>query len=110
MEGACIYINSLNESTLLMYKEYTNNQVFLLYYANYKLYYSFINTKMLTNSIPIDCIHILTSLPFYYNNLEKTIKIWRILALNKLKNNIFNNIFYINNKKYKTNFYEKFSK
>ena len=115
MEGACIYINNLNQSILLIYKEYSNNEVFLLYYVNYNIYYSFINTKMLTNIIPIDCIHILTRLPFYYNNLEKTIEIWRILALNKLKNNNFNNNNnnFNNDRKYKnskTDFYEKFSK
>jgi hypothetical protein len=115
MEGACIYINSLNESTLLIYKEYSNNKVFLLYYVNYKLYYSFITTKMLTNIIPVDCIHILTKLPFY-QNLEKTIEIWRLLVLNELKNNNnFNNNNMHNNiknnyKNSKTDFYEKFSK
>lgn len=109
MEGACIYINSLNESTLLIYKEYSNNEVFLVYYVNYNLYYSFITSKMLTNIIPSDCIHILTSLPFYYNNLEKTIEIWRILVLHKLKNK--NNFDYNNNyNNSRTDFYEKFSK
>lgn len=106
MEGACIYINNFNESTLLIYKEYINNEIFLLYYCNYKLYYSFITSKLLTNIIPFDCIHILTKLPFYYNDLEKTIKIWKLLVLNKIKNkNIKNNY-----KNSKTDFFEKFSK
>ena len=110
MEGACIYINSLNESTLFIYKEYSNNKIFLLYYSNYKLYYSFITSKMLTNSIPFNCIHILTKLPFY-NNPEKTIEIWRLLVLNKLKNSNMNIIFnaIINNyKNSKTDFYNYF--
>lgn len=117
MEGACIYINSFHDPVLIMYKEYISSQIFLLLYTNYQLYYSFTNSKNLTNIIPIDCIHILTKLPFDYSSIKNTIDIWKYNAINALKNYKTENSKTKNSKtenynkykNYKTDFYKKFS-
>lgn len=81
MEGACVYMNDNNNPCLIMYKEYINNKVLFVLYSNYKLYYQFISSKLLTNIMPKECVHILTSLPFDYYSLYDTLKIWKYSAL-----------------------------
>ena len=106
MEGACVYINNLNQSTLIMYKEFENNKVFYLSYCNNNLNFTYITTKELTNILPKDCIHILTRLYIDCYSLENTLNIWKNLALNALlkydkkkeKNYTYS----------KTDFYERF--
>ena len=125
MEGACVYINNDNKSVLVMYKEIKkrkeicNNIILLARYSEQILEYGYINDKYFTKIIPIDCIHILTSLP-YYDDINKTLDIWKKIVLNRLNylntnnnNNNNNNI----NKNYCTqlnhnfeNFNTKFSK
>ena len=85
MQGAAIYRNDYEEPTILMYKEYYNNLVFILMYVDKKLSYQFITTKLLTEIMPRDCIHVLTELPFI-SNINTTISIWRLLIKNKLDN------------------------
>tara|TARA_B100001093_G_scaffold520417_1_gene615636 strand:+ start:5221 stop:5484 length:264 start_codon:yes stop_codon:yes gene_type:complete len=85
MQGAAIYRNDYEQPTILMYKEYYNNLVFILMYVDKKLSYQFITTKLLTEIMPRDCIHVLTELPFS-NNINTTISIWRLLIKNKLDN------------------------
>ena len=46
MEGACVYIDEYNFSTLLMYKELPKKiPVFYLKYCNYSIYHGFITIK-----------------------------------------------------------------
>jgi hypothetical protein len=68
-----------------MYKEIEKNRVLFVLYTNNTLKYNYITCKQLTNSIPVDSIHILTKLP-YYNELHLTLRFWKIMALNKLNN------------------------
>ena len=57
MEGAAIYINSLNKSTLIMYKEFYNKILIIIYIEN-NLYKTIVNNRDFTNIIPKNCIHI----------------------------------------------------
>ena len=84
MEGACIYIDEFNNSTLLMYKEYCKNNIFFVYYSNYKTCYSYVSSILFTYIIPFNCIHILTKLPFDYYSIENTMNLWRIIINERL--------------------------
>ena len=84
MEGAAVYYNEKNEATLLIYKEYYKNNVFIVYYSNKKLFKAYIDCRDLTNIIPKDCIHILTKLPFSKDE-EITIVMWKNLVKQKLE-------------------------
>ncbi len=83
MQGACVF--RYDYPGLIMYKEIEKNRVLFVIYANYTLKYNYITCKQLTNLIPVDAIHILTKLP-YYNELHLTLRFWKIMAYNKLKN------------------------
>ena len=83
MEGVAVYTNYLNEPTLIMYKEYSNNNVFFATFYNKKLQYQFITTKCLTEIIPKECNHILTSLPFN-RNIDVMLDLWFIIIKNRL--------------------------
>uniref|UniRef100_A0A6C0AX03 Uncharacterized protein n=1 Tax=viral metagenome TaxID=1070528 RepID=A0A6C0AX03_9ZZZZ len=83
MEGVAVYRNFFDEPTLIMYKEYSNNNVFFAIYCNKKLQYQFISTKFLTEIIPKECIHILTSLPFN-RDINIMLNIWFLLIKNRL--------------------------
>lgn len=83
MQGACVF--SYEYPVLIMYKEIEKNRVLFVIYTNYTLKYNYITCKQLTNLIPIDAVHILTKLP-YYNALDLTLRFWKIMAYNKLKN------------------------
>ena len=92
MEGVAVYRNYLDKPTLIMYKEYTKNNVFFAIFYNKKLRYQYISTKQLTEIIPRECNHILTSLP-YNSNINTMLEIWRILIRNKLNAlNTLNNL------------------
>ena len=66
-----------------MYKEYAKNNIIFAIFCNKKLYYQFTSTKVLTEIIPRDCIHILTNLPFN-RNIDIMLNMWRILIQEKL--------------------------
>ena len=83
MQGACVF--RYNSPSLIMYKEIEKNHVLFVIYTNYTLKYNYITCKQLTNLIPLDAVHILTKLP-YYNELHLTLRFWKIMAYNKLKN------------------------
>ncbi len=82
MQGACIYY--YKGPVLIMYKEIENNKVLFVIYYNKTLKYNYITNRQLTKLIPIQSIHILTKLP-YYNNLDLTLRFWKILVENKIK-------------------------
>lgn len=87
MQGACIF--RYDNPVLIMYKEIEKNKVLFLVYTNYEAKYNYITSKELTNLIPLDAHHILTTLP-YYQELHLTLRFWKILAFNVLnKYNIF---------------------
>lgn len=104
MEGACVYINSYKNPTLVMYKEYKKDTVLLLTYYNYLFFNMVIDCKTLTNLLPRSSEHILTKLPIF-NSLNYTLKEWKIIAREKLIK-----INYENSKKINTDFYYKFKK
>ena len=83
MEGAAVYINSLNKSTLIMYKEFYNKILIIVYTEN-QLYKSIINNRDFTHIIPKDCVHILTKLP-YDNDLYSLLRKWKIVVKRKLE-------------------------
>ena len=83
MEGACVYINSYNNATLVMYKEYCKGRVFLLIYYNYLLYSGFTDIRTLSDILSKDSYHILTKLAFY-SSILVTIEEWRKLAKEQL--------------------------
>ena len=83
MEGVAIYRNYLNEPTLIMYKEYSNNNVFFATFCNKKLKYQFITTKCLTEIMPKECNHILISLLFN-RNINVMLDVWFIIIKNRL--------------------------
>lgn len=83
MEGVAVYRNYLNEPILIMYKEYSNNNVFFATFCNKKLQYQFITTKCLTEIMPKECNHILTSLPFN-RNINIMLDVWFIIIKNRL--------------------------
>ena len=81
MEGVCIFY--YKGPVLIMYKEIEKNKVLLVIYYNRSLKYTYITNRQLTNLIPRESVHILTKLP-YYNNLDLTLRFWKILIYNKL--------------------------
>ena len=81
MEGACII--TYDSPILIIYKEISKNNILLVIYCDKQLKYTNITCKQLTNIIPVDAIHILTKLP-YYNDLNITLKFWKIKVYNKL--------------------------
>ena len=83
MEGVAVYLNYIDEPTLIMYKEYSNNNVFFATFCNKKLQYQFITTKCLTEIMPKECIHIITKLPFN-RNINIMLDMWKILIKNSL--------------------------
>jgi len=83
MEGACVYRNSYNNPTLIIYKEYSKDRVFLVVYYNNNLYKMVINCKTLTYILPRTCEHILIKLPIK-ENIDDTIKEWKRLVREKL--------------------------
>ncbi len=94
MEGACVYINKSNETVLVMYKEikelkeFINNVIFIVRYSKRSLNYGYINDKNLTSILPINCIHILTYLP-YLDDTYEMLNIWKTMVLCRL--NLLNN-------------------
>jgi hypothetical protein len=83
MEGACVYIDTDNFSTLLMYKEIKPRIVLYLKYNFLEFKVKYISIFDFLNLIPENNIHILSSLP-YINDIKLTIDVWRNMALNKL--------------------------
>tara|TARA_B100001093_G_C26154092_1_gene728729 strand:+ start:247 stop:549 length:303 start_codon:yes stop_codon:yes gene_type:complete len=83
MEGVCIYLVN-NKPKISMYKEIESNKILHVEYCNKIVNFCYINTKQLTNILPKDCIHIITKLPYYSHNLNKTLSKWHKLVLNKL--------------------------
>ena len=122
MEGACVYVDSQHTSVLVMYKEVEKNKVLYFNYSNGTLYHQFITTRLLTQLLPYDCVHILYSLPYLPNSLEATLNNWISIGINKLnvlnrqderkKNDkMFNNTVYNLNINMKfTDFNERFKK
>ena len=83
MEGACVYIDSNNFSTLLMYKEIKPRLILYVKYNFLEFKVKYINIFDFFSLIPENNIHILSSLP-YINDIQLTIDVWRNMALNKL--------------------------
>tara|TARA_B100001250_G_C19669132_1_gene730659 strand:+ start:476 stop:850 length:375 start_codon:yes stop_codon:yes gene_type:complete len=122
MEGACVYVDSQHTSVLVMYKEVEKNKVLYLNYSNGTLYHQFITTRLLTQLLPHDCVHILYSLPYLPDSLETTLNNWISIGINRLnilnrqderkKNDkMFNNTVYNLNINMKfTDFNERFKK
>ena len=85
MEGCCLYIDDNNLSNILSYKELSNNTIF---YVKYNLFEFNINYINLYDFIEIysknNYIYIINKLPYFYNNLELTLYIWKKMILNKL--------------------------
>jgi len=114
MEGACVYFNKNNHSVLVMYKEIEKNKVLYFSYSNGVCYYKFITSKLLTQLLPDNCVHILYCLPYLPSSLETTLNNWVSIAINRL--NMLNNederkkndkMF--NNTVYNLNMYMKFT-
>ena len=122
MEGACVYVDQGHNSVLVMYKEVEKNKVLHLTYSNGTSHHQFITTKLLTQLLPHDCVHILYSLPYLPDSLETTLNNWISIGINKLnilidkksgkKNDkMFNNTVYNLNMNMKfTDFNERFKK
>lgn len=85
MEGACVYIDIDNFSTLLMYKEIKPTLILYVKYNFLEFKVNYINIFDFFNFIPENNIHILSSLP-YINDIELTLDVWKNMALNKLNN------------------------
>ena len=84
MEGACVYIDEYNFSTLFMYKELPKkNTVFYLKYCNYSIYHGFITIKDLDKLLCYEHVYILNHLP-YIHDIDLTINVWKNLAFDKL--------------------------
>ena len=121
MEGACVYFNKNYHSVLVMYKEIEKNKVLYFTYSNGVCYYKFITSKLLTQLLPHNCVHILYYLPYLPASLETTLNNWISIAIyrlnmlnkeNERKNNkMFNYTIYNSNIYMKfTDFNEKFKK
>ena len=83
MEGACVYLDVDNFSTLLMYKEIKPRIVLYVKYNFLEFKVNYISIFDFLNLIPENNIHIISSLP-YINDIQLTIDVWRNMALNKL--------------------------
>lgn len=122
MEGACVYVDQKKNPVLVMYKEVEKNKVLHLSYSNGTSHYQFITSKLLTQLLPHDSVHILYSLPYLSDSLETTLNNWISIGINKLntlnreeerkKNDkMFNNTIYNLNINMKfTDFNERFKK
>ena len=84
MEGACVFIDENNFSTLLMYKEIKNCKIFFVKYNFIEFKIDYLDMFDFCLLLPCDCIHILSKLP-YLDNIELTIDVWRNMDLNKLE-------------------------
>ena len=84
MEGACVYNDSCYNPVLVMYKEFEKNKVLYFIYTSQNSYHQIIETKVLTQILPNNCIHILTYLP-YFDDLIYTLNTWVSIATNRLK-------------------------
>jgi hypothetical protein len=105
-----------------MYKEVEKNKVLHLTYSNGTSHHQFITTKLLTQLLPHNCVHILYSLPYLPHSLETTLNNWISIGTNRLnilnrqeerkKNDkMFNNTVYNLNINMKfTDFNERFKK
>jgi len=69
---------------LVMYKEIENNKVLYFTYSNGICYHKFIISKLLTQLLPDNCVHILYSLPYLLSSLETTLNNWVSIAINRL--------------------------
>tara|TARA_B100000424_G_C22883752_1_gene470264 strand:+ start:701 stop:1009 length:309 start_codon:yes stop_codon:yes gene_type:complete len=98
MEGALVYIDENNLSTLLMYKEITSKKIFYVKYNFLEFKINYMDLFDFVKIIPANNIHILSSLP-YINDININLNLWKTIALNKL-----NTLNRINNP---TNFYYK---
>jgi len=83
MEGACVYIDNYNLSTLLMYKELKNNIIFYVKYNFIEFNINYINIYDFFKIFPNNPIHIISALP-YYDYIELTLDVWKNIALNRL--------------------------
>ena len=84
MEGACVYVDQKKNPVLVMYKEVEKNKVLHLSYSNGTSHYQFITSRLLTQLLPHDCVHILYSLPYLSDSLETTLNNWISIGINKL--------------------------
>lgn len=85
MQGVAIFRDNNNVPVIFMYKEINKNKILLVIYYNRNLKYNYVDCKMITKLIPSDAIHIITSLP-YYNDINLTLRFWKIMIYNRLKN------------------------
>lgn len=83
MEGACVFVDENNFSTLLMYKEIKNKLIFCVKYNFLEFKVTYINIFDFFSLIPDNSIHILSKLP-YINDIDSTLDVWKNMALNKL--------------------------
>jgi len=83
MEGACVFIDTDNFCTLLMYKEIKPRIVLYVKYNFLEFKVKYISIFEFFYLIPKNNIHILSSLP-YISDIKLTIDVWRNMALNKL--------------------------
>lgn len=94
MEGACVYNDKDNNPVLLMYKEWNPNTIFFSIYSNKLLKTGYIETRLFTEFIPRNSIHLLTKLPLDKNSEFKTLEMWKSLIKYRLiiennKNKLF---------------------
>ena len=80
MQGACIYLNKLDKPVILMYKEWNNTTIFMASYCEGQLKSGYCETKIFTELIPIDCEHILTSLPLDKSSEIITLAMWKSIV------------------------------
>lgn len=102
MEGACVYIDNNNFSTLFMYKEIKDKLILYVKYNFITFDIKYISIFDFFYILPDNNIHILSSLP-YINDLNLTLDVWRNMALNKL--NSLNKVDKINNSNINSNIY-----
>lgn len=83
IEGACVYSDINNFSSLLMYKEINNKIILYVKYNFIEFSINFVNIYDFEKIFPYENIHILNNLP-YDKNLEITLNVWRNIALDRL--------------------------
>tara|TARA_B100001173_G_scaffold309497_1_gene321990 strand:+ start:918 stop:1289 length:372 start_codon:yes stop_codon:yes gene_type:complete len=83
MEGACVYNDSCYNPVLVMYKEFEKNKVLYFIFTSQNSYHQIIQTKVLTQILPKNCIHILSKLP-YFDDLIITLNTWVSIAKGRL--------------------------
>jgi hypothetical protein len=84
MQGACIYLNKLEKPVLLMYKEWNNSTIYMASYCEGELKTGYCNTKIFMELIPVNCEHILTSLPLDKSSEIITLNMWKSIVKAKL--------------------------